>query len=291
MKVRALVPELADCIVKLELDALPCPPVDECQIWIQGVYVEEDPDDPSHLGRFIVTGTSRGCDTVQVIIKFGDQALTEMGTVESDGYWKVVFDVRNIQYPCNELVVVEACCINDAGEILCCDVLEMRWPCPDVPPVTTKPPVTGPVDCDVTILEVIPEKGFDDAGNELIDKVIVKGKSIGCRKVEVHLKCQQELVMTVEVDPITGDWEAVFDGREAVCNCDVRIEVRVFCVDPLRDDCGDTFVMDNPCFTEPILPTTTSETDGGPTPGFGLFEALFAILTLLGLAQLRRARR
>jgi hypothetical protein len=220
-----------------------------------------------------------------------------MATAEViDGFWQVTLDGITAECFCNQRIFVEVCCEEHPN---CCDFIELdRIPCPDIPPVTE------PVDrCHVEILEVIPEEGVDAAGNEVLGNLIVIGKAEGCRKVEVHVTCQETGIKTAEVTS-DGEWKVDFTADELAemgCVCGEPLRILVFCVDPARDDCMDQRVIENICeveptttvppdTTEPIRTTVTESPPPGLVPGFGLVEVLFAVIALLGLTRLRVRR-
>jgi len=162
---------------------------------------------------------------------------TELVTVEDSGAWRVTLNGIVAECFCDRPIYVEACCIDDAGNVLCCDALKLeKLPCPEIP--------VGE-ECFVEIIDVFGEPTLAAAGV----RIHVRGIAKGCRIVEVVINCQgQEVRAKADVDPFTGRWEAVLDGLLAECQCDEEITVLACCIVPeLADRCCDEWKGVLPC--------------------------------------------
>ncbi len=292
VKACCIIPERADCCDAWERDALPCPSPEECRIWIKGVYPELDPTDSvaRRVHNVIIWGSAIGCTKIRVVMNCAGEEQVATAEVDSDGHWKVALDGIPAECFCGETrIFIEACCEEAPN---CCDFLELEiLPCPERPPVTT--PIE-PMECYVEILEVIPEFEVNEAGEEVLTRITVVGRANECWKVEVRLACREKLGTAVEV--IDGEWKVVFEDVQEICVCGEHLEVTVICVDSAISGCFDTIILEDACKPREVTtkseePPTESETRPSFIPGFGLIEALFAVLALLGLTKLRHTRR
>jgi hypothetical protein len=287
-------PPNPDCVDVWELEELPCeepPSPEDCEIEITDVYGVKSPTGELTI---YVRGKAQGTKIVEVIIvcQAGEvRVKTEVDPIT--GEWFVRFNGREAECICEGPITVRVWSV-DPPNPNCVDfwVLD-RLPCEE-------PPVQE--DCDIEITEVYGERITTDSGETMVN-LHISGVATGVREVSIEVECVDKagIVRALGVvNPSTNRWEVKIEGLKAeqCIICDEPIIVKASSADPANLDCVDFWELEKlPCEdVEPpqsTVPILTSETTSGPAsfiPGFGLIEALFAFLALLGLVSLRARR-
>jgi len=252
--------------------------IGECRINILEVIGDGPSDDL--IERIIVMGNATGCHVIEVSFSCG--SLTKVAEVNPDtGEWQAIFEREEIpeECLCGPPIEVRACALDPPIEECCAFFIIQKLPCP--PQIESE--------CSIEIVDIYGQISSD--GN--VELVFVNGFSENCEALEVTIISRVELNTAVEVNPFTGEWEAIFEDVPADFLCEHPVEVIVHCIRPQFEDCRSFRLFDNICppmtsespeesrtMTSPEQSETSPEP--GSIPGFGLIEVFLAILILLG---------